>query len=224
MPSRRWPRPFQADRLAAIRSDTGASLAPSLALYRDLLSLRRKHDALAEGDFRLLDTTGPVLAYERWRGDERIVVALNLSGEGQPFALPAGEVMLGTLRRAGYALTNDPAEADVIVVNKSDQPLAAATASDVRQVLALGPAGAPRPPIVQTDALSGAGIADLWEAIDEHGRSPGREERRRGNLAAEVFSVAASRARAHLEAGDFSPWHRAWIARYEAGAAERLAG
>ena len=33
-----------------------------------------------------------------------------------------------------------------------------------------------------------------------------------------------AQARAHLEAGDFGPWHRAWIARYEAGAAERLAG
>jgi queuine tRNA-ribosyltransferase len=33
-----------------------------------------------------------------------------------------------------------------------------------------------------------------------------------------------AQARAHLEAGDFGSWHRAWIARYEAGAAERLAG
>ncbi len=32
-----------------------------------------------------------------------------------------------------------------------------------------------------------------------------------------------AQARAHLEAGDFGTWHRAWIARYEAGAAERLA-
>lgn len=32
-----------------------------------------------------------------------------------------------------------------------------------------------------------------------------------------------AQARAHLEAGDFGPWHLAWIARYEAGAAERLA-
>jgi queuine tRNA-ribosyltransferase len=34
----------------------------------------------------------------------------------------------------------------------------------------------------------------------------------------------AAQARAHLEAGDFSPWHRAWISRYEAGAASRAAG
>jgi queuine tRNA-ribosyltransferase len=30
-----------------------------------------------------------------------------------------------------------------------------------------------------------------------------------------------AQARAHLEAGDYGPWHRAWIARYEAGAAAR---
>jgi queuine tRNA-ribosyltransferase len=33
-----------------------------------------------------------------------------------------------------------------------------------------------------------------------------------------------AQARAHLAAGDFAPWHQAWIARYESGAAARLAG
>ncbi|MFI5356674.1 MAG: tRNA guanosine(34) transglycosylase Tgt [Opitutales bacterium] len=32
-----------------------------------------------------------------------------------------------------------------------------------------------------------------------------------------------TQARAHIEAGDYGPWHRAWIARYEAGAAARPA-
>jgi queuine tRNA-ribosyltransferase len=32
-----------------------------------------------------------------------------------------------------------------------------------------------------------------------------------------------AQARAHIEAGDFAHWHRAWIARYEAGAAARVA-
>jgi queuine tRNA-ribosyltransferase len=31
-------------------------------------------------------------------------------------------------------------------------------------------------------------------------------------------------ARAHIEAGDFGTWHRAWIEHYETGAAARLAG
>ena len=37
------------------------------------------------------------------------------------------------------------------------------------------------------------------------------------------FLDLMSQARAHIEAGDFGPWHRAWIERYEAGAAARLA-
>jgi len=94
---------------------------------------------------------------------------------------------------------------DVIAVNKCDHPLARATASDVRQVLSLGGADSPKPPIVLTDALNGTGVADLWDAIEAHRASPGLEERRRRNLAAEVFAVASARARRHLEtavAGD----------------------
>jgi LAO/AO transport system kinase len=89
---------------------------------------------------------------------------------------------------------------DVVAVNKSEHPLARSTANDVRQVLALGSPDVPRPPIVLTDALAGIGIAELWDAIAAHGASPDLEERRRRNLAAEVFAVASARARRHLEA------------------------
>lgn len=37
------------------------------------------------------------------------------------------------------------------------------------------------------------------------------------------FLDLMAQARAHIEAGDFGSWHRAWIQRYEAGAAARLA-
>ncbi|HNW41921.1 MAG TPA: tRNA guanosine(34) transglycosylase Tgt, partial [Opitutaceae bacterium] len=33
-----------------------------------------------------------------------------------------------------------------------------------------------------------------------------------------------AQARAHIEAGDYGPWHRAWVERYEAGVAARAAG
>lgn len=89
---------------------------------------------------------------------------------------------------------------DVIAVNKSDHPLARTTANDVRQVLALGPAALPKPPIVLTDALNGTGLEELWGAIGAHGSAPELVERRRRNLAAEVFAVASARARRHLEA------------------------
>jgi queuine tRNA-ribosyltransferase len=37
------------------------------------------------------------------------------------------------------------------------------------------------------------------------------------------FLDLMAQARAHIEAGDYDSWHRSWIARYEAGAAARLA-
>ncbi|WP_203308688.1 alpha-amylase family glycosyl hydrolase [Sphingomonas beigongshangi] len=74
----------------------GGDEASMLALYRRLLHLRRKHAALAVGDFRLIEAEGDVLAFERRHGDERIVVALNLGAEPQPFALPEGDVLAST--------------------------------------------------------------------------------------------------------------------------------
>jgi alpha-glucosidase len=59
-----------------------------LALYRRLLAIRRAHPALAIGDFALLDAEGDVLAYERRRGAERLIVALNLGGHSQGLELP----------------------------------------------------------------------------------------------------------------------------------------
>jgi LAO/AO transport system kinase len=95
---------------------------------------------------------------------------------------------------------------DVIAVNKRDHPLAATMANEVRQALSLG---ARRPPIVLTDALAGDGVAELWARVEEHRAGleadGGLDERRRRNLAAEVFAIASARARRHLEreaAGD----------------------
>ena len=35
------------------------------------------------------------------------------------------------------------------------------------------------------------------------------------------FLDLMAQARDHIEAGDYGPWHRAWIERYEAGLAAR---
>jgi LAO/AO transport system kinase len=91
---------------------------------------------------------------------------------------------------------------DVIVINKSDHPLAQTLSNDVRQVLALAPSG-PRPPVVLTEALRGEGIDELWAKIEQHllglEANGVLEERRRQHLEAEVFAVAAARARRQLE-------------------------
>ena len=92
---------------------------------------------------------------------------------------------------------------DVIVVNKKDHPAAKTMLNEVRSILSLDPDRARRPPIVLTEALTGEGIAELWEKISAHRaflESNGLlDERRRKNLAGEVFAIASSRAKTHLE-------------------------
>ena len=48
-----------------------------LHLYRRLLALRRTSRALREGSLTLCDAPDGVIVYERARGDERWVVAIN---------------------------------------------------------------------------------------------------------------------------------------------------
>jgi LAO/AO transport system kinase len=92
---------------------------------------------------------------------------------------------------------------DVIAINKMDHPTAKTMLNEVRTILSLNPDRGWRPPIILTDATRGENVPGLWEKIEEHRaylESEGRlEERRRRNLAAEVFAVASGRAKAHLE-------------------------
>ncbi len=92
---------------------------------------------------------------------------------------------------------------DVIAVNKMDHPAAKTMLNEVRSILSLDRDRSWRPPIVLTDATRGENVPELWAKIEEHRahlESEGRlEERRRKNLAGEVFAVASGRAKAHLE-------------------------
>jgi GTPase len=92
---------------------------------------------------------------------------------------------------------------DVIVINKMDHPAAKTMLNEVRSIVALAEPER-RPKILLAEALKGENVPELWTALEEHRAalaSDGRlEERRRKNLAAEVFAVASSRASAHLRA------------------------
>jgi len=92
---------------------------------------------------------------------------------------------------------------DVIAVNKMDHPAAKTMLNEVRSIVALAEPER-RPPILLTDALHGENVAELWTTLEEHRSTlagDGRlDERRRTNLAAEVFAVASSRASRHLHA------------------------
>jgi GTPase len=92
---------------------------------------------------------------------------------------------------------------DVIAINKMDHPAAKTMLNEVRSILSLDREHAWRPPIVLTEAMRGENVDVLWEKIEEHRAHLETEglldERRRKNLAGEVFAVASGRAKAHLE-------------------------
>jgi LAO/AO transport system kinase len=92
---------------------------------------------------------------------------------------------------------------DVIAINKSDHPAAKTMLNEVRSILALDQERDWKPPIVLTEASRGENVDRLWSEIERHREHleshGGLEERRRRNLAGEVFAVASSRAKTHLE-------------------------
>jgi LAO/AO transport system kinase len=92
---------------------------------------------------------------------------------------------------------------DVIAINKKDHPAAKTMLNEVRSILSLDRERAWRPPIVLTEATRDENVAELWEQISAHRTYLESEdlldERRRKNLAGEVFAVASGRAKEHLE-------------------------
>ena len=92
---------------------------------------------------------------------------------------------------------------DVIAINKMDHPAAKTMLNEVRSILTLDRDRDWRPPIILTEATRGENVPELWKKIEAHrdylDQAGLLEERRRRNLAAEVFAVASSRAKAHLE-------------------------
>src|SRR5206468_4064007 len=92
---------------------------------------------------------------------------------------------------------------DVIAVNKRDHPAAKTMLNEVRSALSLGEERDWAPPIVLTEAASGEGVDELWAQVEAHRahlEEDGRlEQRRREHLAGEVFAVASSRAKEHLQ-------------------------
>ena len=69
-----------------------------LALYHRLLGVRRRHEALATGSFRMIDVQGNVLIYERVGLHERILVYLNFGDIDQVIAMrhPRGARILAS--------------------------------------------------------------------------------------------------------------------------------
>jgi LAO/AO transport system kinase len=100
--------------------------------------------------------------------------------------------------------------ADIFAVNKSDRPGAQEVVRDLRTMLAMasqGPGDASagqrwKPPIINTVAATGEGIADLAAAIDSHAsfldRSGQRDLRRRARAREEIAAIAVAELRQRM--------------------------
>ncbi len=90
--------PLNADSDVLNVSNQANDPRSMLSLYRALIGLRRDSEALLIGDVRLLAATEHVLAYERRRAGQRVVVVLNMTGQAR--TLPVGdldcEILLST--------------------------------------------------------------------------------------------------------------------------------
>jgi len=92
--------------------------------------------------------------------------------------------------------------ADVYVINKADRPGAKETVRELRNMLQMSDAEW-KPPIVQTVAVKGEGIDELWEAVEKH-RAYQEEKglldaRRRRRVEREIKEIVAERYRERVE-------------------------
>jgi alpha-glucosidase len=75
---------FARRNVASQRKDPDSMLA----LYRDLIALRRSEPALTVGNYRGLNAGGSLVAYTREHEGHALLVALNLASEPATFVLP----------------------------------------------------------------------------------------------------------------------------------------
>ncbi|MBW3555669.1 MAG: methylmalonyl Co-A mutase-associated GTPase MeaB [Actinobacteria bacterium] len=93
--------------------------------------------------------------------------------------------------------------ADIFVINKADRPGAQQARRDLQEALDYATRERHRPPIIETVAVAGQGVAELWEAIEGHhsflASSGELEARRARRIDDELREIVARRLeqRAH---------------------------
>jgi LAO/AO transport system kinase len=111
--------------------------------------------------------------------------------------------------------------ADLFVINKADRPGARDARRDLDQMLDLSPPHDWRPPILDTSATSGEGVAELWAAVGGHRRflvESGRLERRRADrVGHELHRVLMARLEARVGATAGAPSYEEVRKRVVAG-------
>jgi LAO/AO transport system kinase len=93
--------------------------------------------------------------------------------------------------------------ADLFVINKADRPGAREARRDLEQMLDLSTLGDWRPPVVETNAATGDGVAGLWGEIGRHRahlQAHGLlEQRRTERVAHELRRVMVARSRVRID-------------------------
>ena len=93
--------------------------------------------------------------------------------------------------------------ADIFVINKADRAGVSETRRDLDQMLDLGTVHEWRPPILETVATDGAGVAELWDAVVEHRsfiEGGPIAERRRARMHVELDKVLGAMVRTRIGA------------------------
>lgn len=93
---------------------------------------------------------------------------------------------------------------DVLVINKADRPGADLLRAELEATMSLVPGGPWQPPIIQTRAHEGAGIAAVWHAVCEHRAFLGEDgrllARRRDGMRRQLRALALDRLGRRLDA------------------------
>ena len=117
-PTRPW-RPFPANASThAVDVEVGEPTSMH-TLYRQLLSLRREHDALRRGSMEMAAVDDDVLRFERVLGNERLVILVNFGDRQAPWPgeLADGQLLVSTdPERVGVGSHVGPAEAVVVAI------------------------------------------------------------------------------------------------------------
>ena len=176
---------------------------------------------IVKGVVRLLDAAGK---------DVSLVETVGVGQTELDVMGVADTVVVALVPEAGDAIQTLKAGlmeiADVFVVNKADRPGAQRMTANIRSLLAMSPAGNGwRPPVVETQAVEGVGVEELFDAIEEHRNyltvSNLLEERRRKRRSRELTETLRDRLAKRVE-GQIaqSPALQSMVERVEAGELE----
>jgi alpha-glucosidase len=122
------PLPADSDRFNVESAE--ADPLSLLALYQQLLALRRARPALSDGAYRPVAQTGKLLAFERHTDRERVLVVLNFGADVEKYVFKSdayrGTVLLATgLDRAGEGVCGQlilrPHEALIILLDSASR-------------------------------------------------------------------------------------------------------